>query len=239
VSVKMCLLVFLLINVAIGFVFQGRTRTKINTFRCSTMSKENYSAKITSSKSILYRAVETKAEKSDDVVAALLELEKAARERARNEPTSSTELTQKLNGAWRLVFTTGTIDTQKMTGRINYFPIKAVQSFDFEEMRITNGIYFGDFAALKFFGFFNFDLKSRKLTFDFDRIELFNGGLGFDLKQGEAASLGAKAGLGAKNNEKLVKEGKKPFFNWIDADDSIACARGGGGGLAIWSRIES
>lgn len=27
-----------------------------------------------------------------------------------------------------------------------------------------------------------------------------------------------------------------PFFSWIYVDDSIAVARGGGGGLAIWAR---
>ena len=30
--------------------------------------------------------------------------------------------------------------------------------------------------------------------------------------------------------------GKKPFFNWISADENVATARGGGGGLALWKR---
>ena len=30
--------------------------------------------------------------------------------------------------------------------------------------------------------------------------------------------------------------GKKAFFNWIFADEEVALARGGGGGLALWRR---
>jgi hypothetical protein len=29
---------------------------------------------------------------------------------------------------------------------------------------------------------------------------------------------------------------RQPFFNWISADERIATARGGGGGLALWKR---
>jgi hypothetical protein len=70
-----------------------------------------------------------------------------------------------LNGAWRLIFTTGTVDTQKKLGqRINYFPLKAVQTFNTNTFRITNSIYVGDFAIFKFFGRFEFNIKSKKLV---------------------------------------------------------------------------
>ena len=62
--------------------------------------------------------------------------------------------------------------------------------------------------------------------------------MGFDLGQGGAAEIGAATGLGSENNVKLAEQGKKPFFNWIDADDEIATARGGGGGLALWKRTD-
>ena len=42
--------------------------------------------------------------------------------------------------------------------------------------------------------------------------------------------------LGA-NNEKLANMGQRVFFDWISADDEIATARGGGGGLALWKRV--
>jgi hypothetical protein len=31
--------------------------------------------------------------------------------------------------------------------------------------------------------------------------------------------------------------GRRAFFDWISADDAIATARGGGGGLALWKRV--
>ena len=38
-------------------------------------------------------------------------------------------------------------------------------------------------------------------------------------------------------NVKNSEKGKRPFFNWISADETIATARGGGGGLALWKRV--
>ena len=68
---------------------------------------------------------------------------------------TSRETLENLDGSWRLIFTTGTIDTQKKIGRkINYFPIKAAQSFFTDTMTLSNGIYLGDFEILKFFGEF-------------------------------------------------------------------------------------
>ena len=41
-------------------------------------------------------------------------------------------------------FTTGTVETQSKLGRkINYFPLRATQTFDTRTMAITNGIYLG------------------------------------------------------------------------------------------------
>ena len=101
-------------------------------------------------------------------------------------------------------------------------------------MTISNGIFLGSFAVLKFFGTFDWLEERRKLEFDFDSIAVF--GFKFDLPKGGAEELGAKTGLGAKSNVDNAKKGKKAFFNWISADDEIATARGGGGGLALWMR---
>ena len=181
---------------------------------------------------LLKKAAASKDQDSDAVVTALLEVEKQMRQAAKEDPNVASEMRQQLNGDWRLVFTTGTIDTQKRTGRINYFPLKAVQSFR-PNNDIENGIYLGDFPAVKFQGTFEFNLKSRKLEFDFTQLTLFNF-LDIQLGQGEAAELGAKSGLGSKNN---VGAKRKAFFNWISADADIATARGGGGGLALWKRV--
>ena len=68
---------------------------------------------------------------------------------------TSADTLANLNGAWRLIFTTGTIDTQKKLGRkINYFPLKAAQCFYTDTMTLTNGIFLGDIELIKFFGEF-------------------------------------------------------------------------------------
>jgi len=195
-------------------------------------------AAIDECKVVLNAAVETKSKDPELVVSSLESLEKLMRKKCRAEPEAVSELLTALDGDWRLVFTTGTADTQKKIGaKVNYFPIKAMQSFRTaaEPMEIENGIYLGDFAVIKFFGDFEFNPKSRKVEFDFDRIAVL--GLTINLGKGDAAALGAASGLGSENNVKLVEKKKKPFFNWISADDTIATARGGGGGLALWKRV--
>jgi len=162
----------------------------------------SYAEALASAKSVLWRAAATKKEESDSVVAALLSLEQAARRRASEDPSSTEELTRRLDGSWRLCFTTGTIDQQKKSGRINYFPLKAIQSFDFEAGAIENGIYVGDAAVLKFSGPFDFDLKSRKLEFDFDTIRIF----GFPISLGNKGA----AAFGEKNRPRLQSKPTAP-----------------------------
>lgn len=194
-----------------------------------------YDEEIKSTKAFLVTAAETKSEESDKVVNNLLSLEKLMRAKSKlDDGATSRETLKNLNGAWRLIFTTGTIDTQKKYGKVNYFPIKAAQCFDTSTMTLTNGIFLGDFAVLKFFGDFEWKEKARKLEFDFDAIAVL--GLKFNLPKGGAAKIGSSTGLGSDNNVELVEKGNKPFFNWISADADIATARGGGGGLALWKR---
>ena len=77
-------------------------------------------------------------------------------------------------------------------------------------MAITNGIYLGEFALLKFFGDFAWLEDRRRLEFDFDAIAV--AGVTFDLPKGGAEKLGAASGLGAENNVKRAEQGKKAFF---------------------------
>jgi len=213
----------------------------------SAASDSSVDERIAESLNILYRAAETKSEDSDKVVDALLDLEKLQRQKNKADPTTSDATLDALSGngggSWRLIFTTGTIDTQKKTGtRINYFPVKATQSFNkgIGPWYIENGIYLGDFPVIKFSGDFDWTLQKSgvtKLTFDFSALQLF-GTWDITLKKGEAAGLGAKSGLGSENNVKLEEQGKRAFFNWISADGKIATARGGGGGLALWKRVD-
>lgn len=80
-----------------------------------------YDDDIAAAKAVLLRASETKAEDGGAVVDALLDLEKLQRAKARVSETVAADTIANLDGAWRLVFTTGTLDTQKkIKGRINY-----------------------------------------------------------------------------------------------------------------------
>ena len=83
---------------------------------------------------------------------------------------------------------------------------------------------------------FEWDEKARRLNFDFEQIALL--GLRFNLPKGGAAKIGASTGLGAESNVVNARKKELPaFFNWISADEQIATARGGGGGLALWRRL--
>jgi len=182
-------------------------------------------------------AARSKSEDPEAVCAALLEVEQVMRAAAKEDGGALSRATlDLLAGSWRLVFSTGTIDTQNKVGKINYFPLRATQSFDTSTMAITNGIYVGEFPLIKFFGDFEWLEARRRLEFDFSSIAVL--GFKFDLPKGGAEELGAATGLGSKSNVENAKKGKKAFFNWISADDEVATARGGGGGLALWKREE-
>eukprot|EP01036_Dinobryon_divergens_P024468 gene24468-32919_t len=192
-----------------------------------------YDADIKSAKNVLLEASATKTTEPLKVLESLSALEKLMRQKNRlDEGVTSKDTLFRLNGSWRLVFTTGTVNVQKKIGKVNYFPIKAVQSFNTTTtpFKITNGIYIGDFPLLKFFGDFTWATAARKLEFDFDEIAVV--GLRFSLPKGGAAKIGSSTGLGAENKT------RRPFFNWISADEQIATARGAGGGLALWKRVD-
>ncbi|KAL4858828.1 hypothetical protein ACK3TF_001218 [Chlorella vulgaris] len=124
---------------------------------------------------------------------------------------------------WRLVFTTGTKKGSKAEGKGNYFPITACQRWDATTSEIENGVFLGRFAALTFKGPYAMDGKI--LAFDFDTLKLRLGGW--------TPSFGLKAKI-EPSTFKRTKDA--PFFAFFYVDDSIICARGRGGGIAVWAR---
>lgn len=100
----------------------------------------------------------------DTVCEAMLTVEKGMRDTAKADGGALSRSTlQSLDGAWRLVFTTGTVDMQSKLGRkIDYFPLRATQTFDTRTNAITNGIYVGSFALVRFFG--SFEWRDRLWT---------------------------------------------------------------------------
>lgn len=158
------------------------------------------------------------------VIQSLVHLERSLMKR--NNSNTSDFLDRKvnlssLNGAWRLVFTTGTTDLRKRFGSINYFPVKAIQTFDTEKLLISNGIYFGETSIVRFFGTFSWSSKLNKMEFDFNSMRLFGFLINLPIQKEPKKKAGGRVA---------------PFFKWIYVDDQIAAARGGGGGLAVWKR---
>lgn len=233
-----------------GQIIQNRPSTIINTNTntiCLSAKRKNnaaaaaeYNTEISSCTQILTQAAITKCEDPVKVLTALENLEQLSRKKLRAEGTSASQnILDNLTGEWRLIFTTGTKKTQdRFNTKINYFPLKAIQKFDAtqEPMYIENAIYVGDWEAIKFRGDFDFLLDRSKVEFEFDQIAIF--GFNINLKKGQAAQIGASSGLGSESNVKNAEKGKKAFFNWISADENIATARGGGGGLALWQRVQ-
>jgi len=105
----------------------------------------------------------------------------------------------------------------------SYFPITAVQNWNVSNMRIQNGVFLGKHIfSLIFSGDFEVTNK-RFLYFDFDRLDLKLGPLkgGFDLPKNES------------------RQGKKrPFFIFLYADDEFCVAKGKGGGIAVWKKVD-
>mmetsp|Transcript_21893 Transcript_21893/g.30048 ORF Transcript_21893/g.30048 Transcript_21893/m.30048 type:complete len:229 (+) Transcript_21893:47-733(+) len=170
---------------------------------------------------LLAQACETRDVAPDLLLDSIVFLEREQRRRRRGGGggsgggSASGDL-ERVSGCWQLVFTTGDKKTEKNFGRINYFPVKAVQCFDAQTMGITNGIFLGDFALLKFFGTFTWIDERTRLEFDFDKV----------------AVLGLEFGFGQKEPPKVP-----PAFNFIAIEEKIVVARGAGGGLALWRRV--
>ncbi len=152
--------------------------------------------------------------------------------------SSSDIMFNSLEGAWRLIYTTGTKDLQKTFSNdtfINYFPLKAVQSFSYKTGPnqynvISNGIYWDTFPIIQFQGNFLIEPRLKKVIFDFEKVKLLNL-ITIPVSSYNASDFNPKVGVTERLN-------KKPFFKWILADKVMAVARGRSGGLALWRREE-
>lgn len=96
-----------------------------STTRLYASTTNNVDTEISDCLTILTRAADTKTEDPEMVYDALVSLEKLQRQKAKSDPSVAKDMLSNLNGSWRLVFTTGTADTQKkIKGKVNYFPLK-------------------------------------------------------------------------------------------------------------------
>lgn len=94
----------------------------------ASSSTTNVDSEINDCLSVLNTAAESRAEDPEVVFDALTNLEKLQRNKAKTDPNVAQDMLDSLNGSWRLIFTTGTADTQsKIKGKVNYFPLKVSQ----------------------------------------------------------------------------------------------------------------
>lgn len=111
----------------------------------SSTATESIDVEISEAKEFLCRAARTKLENPDRVLDALNSLERNCKAKFRQDSAAfSADIMDNISGEWRLIFTTGTKERQAKTGgRVNYFPLKAIQKFDAntEPKFIENGIY--------------------------------------------------------------------------------------------------
>ena len=71
-----------------------------------------------------------------------------------------------------------------------------------------------------------YEYSGKKLSFDFDQLKIKLGPWSFK--------------FGLKDEIKDYKAAKAdPFFIVFYVDDDIICARGRGGGIAFWTRVEN
>ncbi len=176
----------------------------------------------------------TKPPASADVVAALIEAEKTAKQTKINYSYSQ------LLGNWRLGFITGTKKTRKRAGVVlgaGKFLTKLVKiqlaysQSESQKKAVENSVEFG-LLKIVLTGPVQFYSKKNILAFDFTRMQLSLSGL--KLYQGYIR--GGKDRETAFDKQSLKQQA---FFTYFLIEDSYIAARGKGGGLALWTKESS
>lgn len=174
---------------------------------------------------------------SDKVVTALFAVEKEAKKQKINYSF------EQLLGTWQLCFVTGTKKTRKKAGIIlgtgRYLPqlIKITITYRKSEDSNSNKGTVENCVNLKLLklslsGPIKFLSPQNILAFDFTRMHLEL--LGITLYNGYIRSGAVKE---ATFDTDSIK--KQAFFTYFFVDKLAIAARGRGGGLAIWSKVNS
>jgi len=165
---------------------------------------------------------------ADEVVQALLQAEKAAKQTPIDASFS------KLEGEWRLCFATGTRKIRQGGIKLKkgyYVPkiAKAQISFYRDQTgaeRIGNLAQLGG-LTLKFSGPARFQTKKNLLGFDFTQLQICLG-------EKPIFSKAVRGGLEKEQKFGETPIAKLPFFAFFVISDRYIAARGRGGGLALW-----
>lgn len=183
----------------------------------------NYAATLTKAAVALQNSASDRP-KAQEVVKALLQAEKAAKQQRTIYPVES------LIGDWRLGFTAprqAHFQGDVARGRGYYIPQKiAPAQISFhpgdQDLQISNQIQFGA-LLFKLTGPARYLGKKNIMAFDFTwmQLSLFN-----------RTVYGSK--FGNRTDFDLQSVAKLPFFAFFLVTEDLIAARGRGGGLAIW-----
>ena len=178
----------------------------------------------------------------DSVISALIEIEKQSKKE------KQTYQLQQLSGNWQLCFITGTKKTREKAGIVlgagryipNWVKITISYSSPLNTSEIPQQIETGtventvEFAGLKLSlsGLTKFIDRKNILAFDFTKItvKLF----GVKLYSGYI-----RGGKESENKFATESVGKQAFFAYFLIQEKFIAARGRGGGLAIWGKLEN
>jgi hypothetical protein len=130
-------------------------------------------------------------------------------------------------GSWKL---------QMATGGGKFTTFKPVPIFAFamvDETNFGNGVGVNeDWILLSLLGAHKFNAKRRQMIITIDDMYLFG-------KKATGSLPGfIKDGIGLGKQPEDWTSGRPPAFTFIGASDNSLIARGGSGGIAIWTRLE-
>lgn len=183
---------------------------------------------------LLRQASNDKTVSPDDIYNAIRYMEKLLPAKRKDAEDAKRIFENLSPNSWQLILTTGDLETQKTLGpKIKYIPvIEAVQLFDGTQNPpfIRNGVYFSKVPLAEFEGVFRWFGDLRRLEFDFKTVKVF----GNDITGILPDTVKKSAGLLLDGDSYT----KQPAFSWIEVDDAVAIARGAGGGVALWKKVE-
>ncbi|VEP17173.1 conserved hypothetical protein [Hyella patelloides LEGE 07179] len=171
----------------------------------------------------------------DEVVTALLAAEKEAKKQKFSYSF------EQLIGTWRLCFITGTKKTRKRAGIVlgagKYLPqflkititYKTIEDSEPNQGRVENCVDL-KFFQLSLTGPIKFLTPQNILAFDFTKMQIKL--LGLTIYNGYIRAGKAKEASFYSDSIK-----KQAFFTYFQIQEMAIAARGRGGGLALWTRV--
>lgn len=145
------------------------------------------------------------------------------------DESAKKELWDRAHGSWKL---------QLATGGGRYTKFKPVPIFAYamiDDKCFGNGVGLNqDTIILSLLGPHHFNTKRRQMGIGIDDMFLFSN----DITKFVPDSMAGGMGLGKTPEDYKESKSRMPTFTIIGASDNSLIARGGTGGIAIWTRLE-